>query len=491
MKLNRLLKNVESVVIKGDVNCDIDDIFYDSKQLKQGGLFFAVNGTKFRGMDFIDEAIERGAVCVVSEEDFISFKNVTKVIVNDIRKVCAIAANNFYDYPSQRMKVVGITGTNGKTTVLYLINYILKQTGRKCGTIGTISYNLGQRRIPAVNTTPSAIMLQRLLNEMVEGKVPYCIMEVSSHSLHQKRVDGVKYRYAIFTNLSDEHLDYHKTKEEYFNAKSRLFSMCGAEDTAIINIDDYYGKRIASLREGKMLTYGIDEEANIKASDISSTIDGSKFTVSVPGGQLNIETCLIGRHNVYNILAAISFAIADGIGIKYIEDAVMYFKGTPGRLQKIDCGQKFYVFVDYAHTEDALKNVLTTLRNIAGKKIIVVFGCGGDRDRAKRPKMAETAALLADFVIVTSDNPRSEKPSNIIDDILKGMPKGFKNYKSFVDRKEAIETSLSMADDGDIVLIAGKGHETYQILGDDILDFDDRKVCQGILASLCGTETIL
>lgn len=481
MKLNNLLKNVGVVEIKGNKHIDINGIYYDSKQLKAGGLFFAIKGSDANGLEFIDEAIERGAVCVVSEDDFITFKNVCKIRVRDARKACAVMASNFYQEPSSRMGVAGITGTNGKTTVLYLIEAILQQAGRSCGTIGTITYRIGERNIPAVNTTPSAIMLQMLLHEMHNAGISFCAMEVSSHSIHQHRIHGVRYDSAIFTNLSGEHLDYHKDIDEYFNVKKRLFDELGVDARAVTNADDDYGRKITADTKAKVITYGIKSKADITAEDIRYSIKGSCFKAKTPYGELDLKTHLIGEYNIYNILAAVSFALTKGIEPKEIEEAVSKFRGAPGRLQRIDRGQGFSVFIDYAHTDDALANVLAALRRLAKKRIITVFGCGGNRDRQKRPRMGRVAAELADFVIITSDNPRSEDPKGIIDDIVKGLPDGFKNYKISPDRKKAIGLSLAMAGDDDIVLIAGKGHEKYQILKETTVAFDDSKIASEML----------
>ncbi|NQT95138.1 MAG: UDP-N-acetylmuramoyl-L-alanyl-D-glutamate--2,6-diaminopimelate ligase [Candidatus Omnitrophica bacterium] len=483
MKLHHLLKDVDIVNITGNKYIDITNISYDSKQLKEGGLFFAIKGEKHNGADFIDEAIERGAVSIVSEDDFITFKSVSKVRIKDIRSSCAKIANNFYGYPSQKIDVTGITGTNGKTTILYLIEAILSTAGLSCGTIGTISYNVGERKIPAINTTPSAIMLQRLLNDMVNANVANCIMEVSSHSLHQRRVEGIDMSNAIFTNLSAEHLDYHKDMEEYFKTKSMLFNMIKDDGYAIVNIDDEHGRRIVENIKSKVLTYALNREADLVAFDVSSSIKGSKFKIKTADEILDIKTPLIGEYNIYNILAAIAFAVSKNIDKNLIIEAIKEFKGAPGRLQRVESeGRSFDLFVDYAHTDDALRNVLSALRNIAKGKIFLVFGCGGERDKTKRPRMGRISAELSDFSIITNDNPRSEDPKAIIDDIIKGIPDGFKDYKVLPDRKKAIEDSVSMAGENDIVLIAGKGHEKYQILKDTTISFDDCRACEEALA---------
>lgn len=482
MKLNNLLKGVNPTSIRGERHIDIENISYNSKQLKSCGLFFAITGKESNGYEFIDEAIERGAVVVVSEKDFITYKNVTKVIVRDIRKACALIAGNFYSHPSQRVETTGITGTNGKTTTLYLIAAIMRYSGRDCGVIGTINYRIGDRLIPAVNTTPSPIMLQVFLREMEASGITSCIMEVSSHALDQNRVDAIEFNKAIFTNLSSEHLDYHKSMEEYFAAKARLFGMLKKDAVAIINSDDDYGRVLIKTYQGQSLTYGIKSTSEIRAFDIKMSINGASFKVKTPNQVLDIETSLIGEYNIYNILAAISFAYSTGLQPSYIEDAIRGFRGAPGRLQRIggaDAG--FSVFIDYAHTDDALSNVLSALNGIVEGKLIVAFGCGGNRDREKRPRMAKVAAELADYVVITSDNPRGEDPEEIINQVVAGIPEGFKDYKVCVDRKKAIEYAISIAGKEDILLIAGKGHEGYQIFKDTTIPFDDRKIAEEIL----------
>ena len=481
MRLTQLLRGVEVIAIKGDKNIEVDNIYYDSKQLRRGGLFFSVKGTKLNGADFIDEAIERGALCIVSENDFITYKNICKVLVKDVRRTCAVIASNFYEHPSNKMSVIGITGTNGKTTTLHMVEAILKYAGRKCGTIGTISYNIGDRSIPAVNTTPSAIMLQMLLNEMVKASIPYCAMEVSSHSIHQNRIDGIRYKRAIFTNLTREHLDYHKDMEDYFCAKKRLFEILDREGKAIVNKDDEYGSKLIDTVKDRVMTYGIRSDADITAFDIESSISGLSFKVRTPKGVMSIRSELIGEYNIYNMLAAVALAITEDIGQREIEAGLKGFKGAPGRMQRIENKKNFSVFVDYAHTADALQKVLSALKPLANRRIITVFGCGGDRDRMKRPEMAQVASALSDFVIITNDNPRSEDPKSIADEIIKGLPGDFKDFKVSLDRQDAIELSLDMAKDEDIVLIAGKGHEKYQIFKDTVLDFDDCKIAKEVL----------
>jgi UDP-N-acetylmuramoyl-L-alanyl-D-glutamate--2,6-diaminopimelate ligase len=476
MKLEQLLKGLGQFIIKGDKHIEIGSICYNSKQVKNQSLFFAIKGNDCNGYDFIDEAIERGTVCILAEEDFITYKNITKVIVEDIRKACAIIAANFFQHPSEKMNVIGITGTNGKTTTLFLIASILERYSIKCGTIGTISYNIGSRFMPAVNTTPSPIMLQMLLSDMEKFGVNSCVMEVSSHALDQNRVDTIAFNRAIFTNLTSEHLDYHKTMENYFNAKLKLFSMIKTGGMGIVNIDDIYGKMIAQSHKGRILTYAIKNPADISASDIRKSALGTSFKLKTPKYSLDIDSMLIGEHNIYNMLAAIAFASSMDLPPAIIKESIRRFSGAPGRMERIFSDRKdITVYVDYAHTDDALSNALNALREIGQNKIITVFGCGGNRDTLKRPRMANAAARLSDYIVITSDNPRDEDPEGIIADIIKGLPKGFNKYKVLVDRRQAIRHAIKIAQQGDMVLIAGKGHENYQIFKDATVSFDDRK----------------
>jgi UDP-N-acetylmuramoyl-L-alanyl-D-glutamate--2,6-diaminopimelate ligase len=493
MKLNLLLKGIGNVTLKGDRHINIESISHNSKQVRGQALFFAIKGVAQNGYDFIDEAIERGAVCVVSEEDFITYKNITKVLVDDIRKACAAIASNFYNHPSGRMNITGITGTNGKTTILYMVSHIMKCAGMKCGMIGTINYSIGPRLIPATNTTPSSIMLQMFLSEMENAGIGNCAMEVSSHALDQNRVDAILFDRAIFTNLTSEHLDYHKNMEEYFHAKMKLFSMLKEGGLSIINIDDQYGRLIADGYSSRKLTYGIKTQlADISAFDIKKTAHSTNFKVNVKDRKpFPVESPLIGEYNIYNMLAAISWAISVGLSPEVIKAAMESFQPAPGRMERIgSVNTDIAAFVDYAHTEDALLNALKALNEVKQRKIITVFGCGGDRDKKKRPKMGKAASDFSDYVIITSDNPRTENPEKIIQDIKKGIPEGFVNFKVIIDRKKAIEYSLDIAEKDDIVLVAGKGHESYQVLMDTTVAFDDRKVVYDTLEKLSKTEKV-
>ena len=440
----------------------------NSRNIQDNFVFVAIRGTHDDGHGFIQEAIDRGAKAVIVQCQVSGIKcrdkKINLIKVKDTRKALAKLAASFNGYPSSKIKVIGITGTNGKTTVSYLIEAILTEAGKACGVIGTVNYRFKDKLIPAKNTTPGPIELQSMLADMLREGIDYAVMEVSSHALSQQRTEGVNFHSAIFTNLTQDHLDYHKTMQDYFQAKLKLFQDLSASSLAIINNDDEYGKKIKKLTPAKIVTYGIKDNADIMDKDIK------------------VKPKLIGRHNLYNILAAFAWAEEEGIDLEVIKSALHKFNFVPGRLERIDFSGNFSVFVDYAHTEDALGNVIKALRHLKPNRIIVVFGCGGERDRKKRPKMARVVSTLADFAIITNDNPRSEDPQKIIEEIKKGM----KNDNFFVipERFEAIRKSLSLAESGDIILIAGKGHENYQILKDKVIPFDDREAVRECLKSL-------
>lgn len=459
----------------------VQGIACNSKAVKDDFIFVAIKGTHLDGDKFINEAVRKGARLIVSQDlpGKLMPKGLSWVTVEDSRKSLADLAAEFYGNPSRKIKVIGITGTNGKTTVTYLIEALLKEKRKKPAVIGTINYRFKNRVIPAQNTTPPPIELQSLLARVYKEGIDYVIMEVSSHALEQDRVSNIDFAYAIFTNLTQDHLDYHHNMENYFQAKAKLFKNLKPRSMSIINSDDRYAKRIKALTHSEVSTYGLDKACDIFAYDIRIDINGMRFILSTAKGKIDIETVLIGIHNVYNILAAVSFAISEGIELNLIKEVIKKFKAPPGRLERIDGFFDYTVFVDYAHSPDALKKVILCLREICKKRIIVTFGCGGNRDREKRPKMGEIATELADFVVITSDNPRNEEPRDIIKDILKGIKKN--NYMVIPNRKKAIFASLRLAKKRDIVLIAGKGHERYQIIKDKVMPFDDREVVRQYL----------
>lgn len=488
MKLNNLLESIEPLAVNPRSDPEIKGLAYDSRQVKPGYIFFALKGQREDGQLFIQDAVDRGAVVVVSEQARLIGKGQTVMLqVSDARESMAQAARVFYHNPSAKLKVVGITGTNGKTTTAFMIMNILDTAGFKAGMIGTVEYIIGKRTIPATRTTPESVDLQQMLDQMVAADCRSAVMEVSSHALVQKRARGIDFDAAVFTNLTQDHLDYHETMERYFQAKTLLFknfSQGTKKSVPLINIDDSFGQQLARLPEIKtdVITYGLHELSVVRAFNLQLTVQGSVFDVASPWGGAKISLSLLGRYNVSNALAAFGACGALGIEPKLMTDVLHQMTFVPGRLEEIQTGTGFQVFVDYAHTEDALHNVLTALREISAGRLIVVFGCGGNRDTNKRPRMGSVAEQLADFTIVTSDNPRREEPGLIISQILNGF-KTREKVEVIPDRSEAIGRALFIAEKGDVVLIAGKGHENYQEFANTIIPFDDRQVvreCLGI-----------
>jgi len=470
-------RDVSSVIVKKVTN--------DSRLVAKNDLFIALRGYKIDGYRFIDAAIKNGASIIVSEKDFAAPEGVIKVLVKDTRAASGLIAANFYGNPSKRLRITGVTGTNGKTTITYIIENIVKEAGILTGVIGTINYRIGTKRLPAANTTPGPLKLQALFSRMLKSGVKDVVMEVSSHSLDQGRVDHVLFDVGIFTNITKEHLDYHGTIKKYFAAKVKLFDKLKSGAVAILNNDDLMVSGLRRRTKNRVLTYGLTRRSDVMACDIKLSMDSASFTVKTPGGPFTVSTRLIGKHNISNILASVAAAIALKIPLDIIKKGIESFKTVPGRLELVDEGQPFKVFVDYAHTEDALYNVLSLLRDVApDKNIITVFGCGGNRDSAKRPLMGNVACKFSDNVIVTSDNPRFEDPSAIISQIESGIRGEFSNYDIIEDRREAIDKALRMALKGDVVVIAGKGHEKYQIIKDRAMPFDDRAVARSVLKNI-------
>ena len=470
---------------------DITAICYDSRRVKPGALFVALPGENTDGHRFVEAAIERGATTVVVERNnrlAAAFPTrVTRVHVTDARLALAELATNFYGYPARKLKVIGVTGTNGKTTVTFLVKQILENQALPTGLIGTVRYEIGDRATPAGRTTPQAVELQEMLAQMIVAKCAACVMEVSSHALEQKRAEGIEFDAAVFTNLTQDHLDYHKTMEGYFDAKMILFRKLGQQKKpafAVINADDPHGPKVLKVLSPafRRLTFGIDAQSDLRAQDLTMNATGSRFYVETPVGRARISLPLIGRHNISNALAALAVGIGFGLPLDAIGEALAQTRRVPGRLEAIAEGQLFRVFVDYAHTDDALRNVLATLRELKPRRLIVVFGAGGSRDTKKRPLMGRAANELADFSILTSDNPRKEEPREIIRQIEAGFTSK-KKYAVAIDRRQAIERALRSAETGDIVLLAGKGHETVQEYADTIVPFDDREVAREILST--------
>ncbi len=477
MILKELLKNVYPDKIDSQfANLDINLILANSKETNEKTLFVAMKGQKGHGLDYIDEVIKNGCK-VIAAEDFSSAKKIPGVLfltVKDAKEFLNKIVREFYDKPDQKLNVVGITGTNGKTTITYLLEAVLKQNNVNCGVIGTINYRYLDKCFDSKNTTPGLIQNYQFLSELVQNNISHCIMEVSSHALDQGRVDTINFSAGIFTNLTVDHLDYHKDLENYFQAKLKLFKMLKKNALAIVNNDDPYAKRIIENTKAKIITYGIKIKSDVMAKEIKANPDGSIFNVVTKKSSFEIRTPLIGLHNIYNILAAVGYLLNAGIKPETIKEVLANFVGAPGRLERIDCGQKFYIFIDYAHTEDALRNILKALREVSDSKIILLFGCGGDRDRTKRPMMGKAACELADYSIVTSDNPRSEEPIKIIEEIIKGFNEN--NYEIVEKREEAIKKVLEIAQPGNIIVLAGKGHENYQIFKDKTIHFDEKEI---------------
>lgn len=451
----------------------------DSRKVQPGALFVAIHGEATDGNLFAKAAAERGATAVLSEAPAPADwpREIPWIQVSEARKALAIAAANFYGQPAKTLKLVGVTGTNGKTTTTSLVDSILRASGAKTGLFGTIAYHTPQGEHPAPNTTPESVDLQNFFAEIRDAGGAYATMEASSHALAMDRLWGCHFAVAVFTNLTRDHIDYHKTFENYFAAKRRLFEGTGggAPDVGVINTDDDWGKKLAGLAK-KTLTYGLQNGADLKAKKFQLSFNGLSFTAQTPNGAMQVESALVGRINVYNILAAIGAGIGLGLSNEVIETGIRNLRAVSGRFQRIDQGQPFLVVVDYAHTDDALENLIRTARELNSKgRIITLFGCGGSRDRTKRPIMGETSGRLSDLSILTSDNPRQEDPLKIISDIVVGMQKSGGKYMIEPDRAKAIHLAIDEARPGDIVLLAGKGHENYQIFADQTIHFDDRE----------------
>ncbi len=483
MKVKDLLKGVPFLSLCGNEKEEIQGIAYSSKKVKDGFLFAALKGVKEDGFDFISQALAKGAVAILSERP--RPENIEKiwVQVSDARQALALSSANFYSHPSKRMKVIGITGTKGKTTITYLLESIIRKSNFVPGVIGTISYRWPDNTRPAERTTPEASDLQQMLSEMSSQGVTHCLIEVSSHALDLKRVSGIGFDIAVFTNLSGDHLDYHKSMESYFEAKKKLFFLNHKKRKAVVNLDDSWGKKLISeLKNDELLTYGLEPASQVRGENFKFDLKGTELSIKYPEGRFTVFSALLGVPNVYNILASAAVALALNIPLAAIKKGVASLQRIPGRFEKIENSFGFNIFVDYAHTDSALRSLLTTIRGLNPKRIFLVFGAGGDRDKTKRPRMGEVAGELADMTILTSDNPRSEDPLAIIVDIEKGIKKtGNKNYKILPDREEAIEHVLSLLEKGDYLLVAGKGHENYQVFKDRTIPFDDAQVIRKIL----------
>jgi UDP-N-acetylmuramoyl-L-alanyl-D-glutamate--2,6-diaminopimelate ligase len=465
----------------------ITTVAYDSRAVQPGAVFVALKGLHADGTAFVRQALERGAVAIVSEQNAPAEVTVPWAVVHDARLALAQVAAAVFRHPSAEMRVVGITGTNGKTTTAFLLSSIFEAAGIRCGVLGTVAYRIGDEEREATRTTPEAADVQRLLREMVDRGCGACAMEVSSHALALRRVDETVFAAAVFTNLTRDHLDFHHDMEEYFRAKRRLFEMLPRDSPSVLNLDDPRGSSIAEIA-GRPVTFAVDRPADITPAAVSFSLDGLAFDVRTPRGTLRLRSKLVGRPNVYNILAAAATGVALDVPFDAIEKGVQALEGVPGRFQIVSTDKDgVTVVVDYAHTDDALRNLLETARPLARGRLITVFGCGGDRDRTKRPLMGAVAGRLSDVIIVTSDNPRSEDPHRIIEEIQRGITPDTRRGQgqrvlSIVDRREAIEKAIELAQPLDLVLVAGKGHEKYQVVGDQVLPFDDVGVAREALA---------
>ncbi|MBU1486447.1 UDP-N-acetylmuramoyl-L-alanyl-D-glutamate--2,6-diaminopimelate ligase [bacterium] len=471
MKLSRLISCLEEKEVSGSLEVQVKGIASDSRKVRPGYLFISIKGFESNGHRFIEKAVRGGASCLIVEEEVKSSLPVVRV--PNSRRAAGLLAARFYGYPAKRLRLIGITGTNGKTTTTYLIESILKEAGLKVGRLSTTEYRIGEKIFKAAHTTPDAVLLQRLFAYALAKGVTHLVMEVSSHALSLERIAGCDFAYGVFTNLSHDHLDFHKNMEDYFSSKLRLFDGSVLVEKAIINIDDPYGRRIAEKTKAKVIPYQL--------SIINYQLSIVNCQLSIEGVPVHLK--LPGRHNLYNALAASMVALGEGIEPQAIKDGLETIEFVPGRFQLVSCGQPFKVVVDYAHTPEALKNVLSLCRELKPKRIITLFGCGGDRDRKKRPIMGKLASQMSDLVIITSDNPRSEEPGDIIKEIEEGI-KDKRSCLVIVDRKKAIAKALSLAKEDDLVLIAGKGHEDYQILKDRTIPFDDRKIAKEILGQI-------
>lgn len=477
MKLIKLLENVEIMDIRNMESLnevEIEGISSNSKDIRRNYMFIALKGERFDGHTFIKEAIANGATVVVGEEELA--EDFPYIRVSNSKRAYAFISSNLYGRPFRYIKTIGVTGTNGKTTTVNLIGKILGASGEKVGIIGTLGARLGDETLPTDFTTPEQLLLAKLYVRAKTLGIERIVIEVSSHALAQHRVDAVYFEGAVFTNLTQDHLDFHKDMEAYFNAKKRLFEMVSKAENGImvINNDDPYGKRlIGEFQDKHPVTYGIKEPSMINAKNIEASSNGLSFDLILDGESFKVQSKLLGEVNVYNILSAVGYCYGIGVPIDKILRVISEFPPVRGRLERVDLGQPFQVLVDYAHTPDALERILKVSRSL-GKRVIVVFGCGGDRDKTKRPIMGDIATRLSDFAIITSDNPRSEDPMRIIEDITSGVKRN--NYIIKEDRKEAINYAINMAEPGDVIVIAGKGHETYQIFKDITIHFDDKEV---------------
>ncbi len=471
----------------------MNGISYDSRKVSSGNLFVALKGQRFDGALCAKEALSKGAVALISWREVDELpERIPCIIVYDARASLAILSRNFFGKPDEKIQVTGVTGTNGKTSVCYFLEAALSASGVTSGVLGTITYRIGEEIVPAERTTPESPDIHSFLQKLNSSGIKRCLMEVSSHAIALKRVHQIRFHQMIFTNLTRDHLDFHKTMEDYFQTKSQAFTELPPEAHAIINIDSPWGKKILPLSKGAIVTYGKSEEADFQIGEIQSSLTETRFSIHARGDHYLLSLSLVGLPNVYNATASFAASLLMGYDPETTIKGISQCSYIPGRFEKIDEGQDFTLFVDYAHTDDALENLLCSLQEIKTGRLITVFGCGGDRDRTKRPKMGAAAVKHSDFVIVTSDNPRSEDPEAIIAEIesgIKEIPDSSSKYWTIVDRKQAIREAVNMAEASDTVVIAGKGHEPYQQIKEIFTPFDDREIAAKMIRKKIGFRT--
>lgn len=493
MKLVELQELFLISTLIGDPETDVQGIEIDSRKVQINDLFICISGLKLDGHQYVQQAKEKGAAALLVEKPLDT--DLPQLVVKDTKHASAAIAAHFYQYPSDQLQLIGVTGTNGKTTITYLVDKILRDRRKKTGLMGTIEMRIGDQVSEVKNTTQDALQLQKQFSSMVKQNVEYCVMEVSSHALEMGRVKGCDFRTAIFTNLTQDHLDYHETMENYKEAKGLLFSRLGnvfssnpkKQKFAVLNADDPASVYFKRMTNAEVITYGIDTEADLRATELKITAQGTSFKLKSFAGNISMSLKLVGKFSVYNALAACAACLAEGVTLEQVKNSLEEVTGVNGRFEAVTEGEPFLTIVDYAHTPDSLENVLTTIEELAQARIICVFGCGGDRDRTKRPLMGGIAAKYSDYVFVTSDNPRTENPELILKDIENGVLKEGLNSEQYileVDRREAIRRAVEMALPNDIILIAGKGHETYQEVNGVRHDFDDRVIAKEAIRRL-------
>lgn len=483
MILKKLLEGLDYELISGNLNVNVKKVVSDSNEVINESAFIAISGYKVDGHNYISTAISKGAKVIILEEaPKKPIDNITYIKIPDTRMGLSKIANNFYENPSSKLKVIGITGTNGKTSTSIMAQNILECSGKKVGIIGTIGSIIDDERRELKNTTPESIELQEILSAMVDKSIDYAIMEASSHALELNRVRGIEFIHGVFTNLTQDHLDFHITMERYFQQKQKLFYMTSGYN--IINMDDSYGRILSRTLQAngkKVVTYGLGKSADVRAVDMVYSMDGINFTLLFRDVRQKIYCPIPGKFTLYNVLASIAIALCEEVPLKTIAKALENMPTVPGRIERIELDTPYQVIIDFAHSPDGLENVISSLRETVEGRLITLFGCGGDRDKTKRPIMGKIAGSLSDYCIVTSDNPRTEEPEKIIEDILEGIKETSCPYISITDRREAIKYALNMAKEKDIILLAGKGHETYQILKNKVIEFNEKNIVKELL----------